>query len=116
MKDFGYSSQAIDNATFDDVTNGVKGAGCSITVVDLATDDDVVVTSAPAILLGVYVNTVLSAHVVQIKNDSTVNITLPASLAAGSERDFHGAVFSTNITIESDNSATGSIAVLWRAI
>jgi len=35
---------------------------------------------------------------------------------AGTNIDFHSAIFTTNITIESDNTATGEITVFWRAI
>jgi len=90
--------------------------GCNMTVVDLATDADVVVTASPAQLVGVYVNVALSAHAALIKNSATTKLTLPASTAAGTNIDCHSAIFSTNITVESDNSGTGTITVFWRAI
>lgn len=102
------------SSTIDSVTN--YPAGCEMTVVDLSTDADVVVTANPAHLLGVYVNVVLSAHVALIKDSTTTKITLPASTAAGTKIDCHGAIFATNITVESDNVATGSLTVFWRAI
>lgn len=90
--------------------------GCTMTEVDLATDADVVVTSSPAYLLGLYVNVVFSAHAVEVKDSSDSQLTLPASLAAGTKIDCHRAKFDTNITIESDNAATGKLVVFWKAI
>ena len=87
-----------------------------MTVVDLATDADVVVTASPAYLMGVYVNVVLSAHAALVKDDSTTKITLPASTAAGTKIDCHSATFATNITMESDDAATGSVTIFWRAV
>ncbi|HDO20199.1 MAG TPA: hypothetical protein ENG81_01570 [Candidatus Bathyarchaeota archaeon] len=89
--------------------------GCTMTEVDLATDADVVVTASPALLLGIYVNVVLSTHVVEVKNGADSQLTLPVDLAAGTKIDCHSAVFDTNITIESNDSATGKIVVFWRA-
>lgn len=88
----------------------------NITTVDLATDADVVVSSVPSLLKKVYVNVVMSAHDAIIKDSSTEKLRIAASSAVGTEKDFDGAKFLTNITIESDNAATGTLAVLWRAI
>jgi hypothetical protein len=104
---------ALDS-TNDAVTN--YPVGCNMTVVDLATDADVVVTASPAYLMGVYVNVVLSAHAALVKDDSTTKITLPASTAAGTKIDCHSATFATNITMESDDAATGSVTIFWRAV
>jgi len=90
--------------------------GCTMTEVDLSTDADVVVTASPAYLLGIYVNVVLSAHAVEIKDKTDSQLTLLASLAAGTKIDCHRAVFATNITIESNDSATGKIVIFWKAI
>ena len=86
-----------------------------MTEVDLATDPDVVVTASPAYLMGIYVNVVLSAHDAFIKDDTTKKLTLPASTSVGTKIDTHSATFATNITVESDNAATGKIVVFWRA-
>ena len=99
--------------TNDSITN--YQASCTMTVVDLATDADVVVTASPAVLLGVYVNVVMSAHAALIKDNATTKLTLPASTAAGTKIDCHSGAFATNITVESDNSGTGTITVFWRA-
>ncbi len=89
---------------------------CQVTEVDLATDADVVVTSSRAILLAVHVITVMSAHDALLKNSSTTKITLPASTAAGTMINCHGVIFDDNITVESNNSATGKLLVFWTQI
>ena len=90
--------------------------GCEMTIVDLATDADVVVTASRAELLGVYVNVALSAHAALIKDSTTTKLTLPASTAAGTNINCHGGKFATNITVESNDLATGTITVFWRAL
>lgn len=89
--------------------------GCTVTEVDLATDADVVVTASPAMLLGVHVIVVMSAHDALLKSNSATIITLPASTAVG-RIDCHGALFTNDITVESNDAATGKILVFWRAI
>lgn len=101
------------NRTDDAVTSW--SAPCNCTTVDLATDADVVVTASPAVLLGVYVSVVMSAHAAIIKDSTTAKITLPASTAAGTNINAYGTSFATNITVESDNSGTGTLLVFWRA-
>lgn len=99
--------------TIDTVTN--YPAPCEITIVDLATDADVVVNAAPSVLLGVMVDTVMSAHAALIKDSTTTKITVPASSVAGYQIPGYSASFLSNITVESDNSATGKLAIYWRA-
>lgn len=89
---------------------------CSVTEVDLATNADVVVTANPAALLGVYVQDAMSAHAAIIKDSTTAKITLPASTGAGTNIDCHGATFATNITVESNDAATGKLLIFWRAL
>ena len=95
-------------------TSGV--AACNMTTVDLSEDADVVVVAHPALLLGVYVSAVTSAHAALVKDSTVTKITLPASTAAGTNINCHGGYFSKNITIESDNSATGTLIIFWRTI
>lgn len=102
------------NKTDDSITN--YPVGCNVTIVDLATDADVVVTASPAYLVGFRVDTVMSAHAAIIKDNATTMITIAASSAANYNENCHNATFATNITVESDNAATGKIAVFWRAI
>lgn len=84
-------------------------------VVDLA-DDSTTVLNGPAVLGLVYVNTALSAHVCLIKDDTTSIFTLPASTAAGAFFDFEGTRFETSLVVDPDNSATGSITVLYKKL
>lgn len=91
----------------------ISFAACNQTEVDLATDADVVVSDAPAILLGVYVNVVVSAHSVNLVDGSTTKIILPASLAAGTNYNFNGAAFDTSLIVNIDNAATGKIVIFW---
>jgi hypothetical protein len=90
----------------------VYPAGCNMTVVDTSVDSTVV-SPAPALLLGVYVNTALSAHTVVIKDDTIAKLTLPASLAAGYKIDCHSAQFVTSLVIDPDDSSTGEIVIFW---
>ena len=103
---------ALDKS-FDSVT--AYPSGCTCTTVDLATDADVVVTANAAYLLGVYVSVVMSAHAAILKDSATAIVTLPASTAAGTNINCYSATFATNITVESDNAATGTLLVFWRA-
>lgn len=99
----------------DSLTNSyivVKDCDWNLSVVDLSADSTVV-TPSPAYLGGVYVNTGLSAHACPIQDDTAARFTLPASLAAGTFVPISGR-FETNITVDPDNAATGSITVLWR--
>ena len=85
------------------------------TKVDLATDLTTVFNS-PTIVRGFYVNTVLSAHTVNINNGSDTVFIIPVSLAAGTVVDFageQGVLFDVNLIIDPDNSSTGSITILY---
>lgn len=82
------------------------------TVVDVATDSTTVYTG-PCYLKAVYVNTALSAHALLIVDGSTTIFTVPASTAAGTKIDFHGARFLTSLIVDPNDAATGNITVLW---
>jgi len=87
-------------------------------VVDVAVDSTTV-SSVPAILYGVYVNTVLSAHALPIEDVAgTAVITLVASLAAGTMIDFgpRGIRFETSLIVDPDNAATGNVTLIWRVL
>jgi hypothetical protein len=87
-----------------------------MSVQDTSGNGPTTIHAGPALLFGVYVNTVLSAHTVVFKDDTVAKITLPASLAAGSERDCHGARFETSLVIDPDDSSTGNVTVFYRPI
>ena len=77
-------------------------------------DNTTNVTAGPAILYGIFVNTVLSAHTVVIKDGAIAVLTLPASLAAGTYHEFkNGIEFGTNIVVDPDDSSTGNITLIY---
>jgi len=87
-------------------------------VVDLSVDAGVTIPG-PVLLKGVYVNTVLSAHTVAIKDGATTVFTLQASLAAGSEKNFgsrDGVEFLNGIVVTPDTSSTGNITIAYRPL
>ena len=89
---------------------------CVYAVVDTSTDSTTV-SAVPTIVFGVFVNTVLSAHTVILKDNATSVITLPASLAAGTNLQWpNGIRFETSFVVDPDNSSTGNITVLYKAI
>lgn len=89
---------------------------CFMSVQDTSGNGPTTIHDGPALLFGVYVNTVLSAHTVVFKDGTTAKITLPASLAAGSSPKFYGARFETSLVIDPDDSSTGSITVFYRPL
>lgn len=103
---------AIRNASSSTNSYAVTQRDCNATTVDTSTDSTTV-TSVPARICGIYVNTVLSAHTVLLVDGSTTIYTLPASLAAGTYLPFTGR-FDTSIVVDPDNSSTGNITVEWR--
>lgn len=83
------------------------------TVVNVA-DDSTTVSSAPAILYSVHVNTALSAHACPIADNSTTVLSLAASAAVGTNLSWpNGIPFATSLVVDPDNAATGSITLVW---
>ncbi len=87
---------------------------CTATVVDVATDSTTITSTGPVALLGVYVNTALSAHALPIMDGAVTKFTIPASAAAGTLYNFHGARFNSSLIIDPNDAATGNITVMWR--
>lgn len=84
-------------------------------VINLATATDQVVFTGAGRLVSIHVNTVLSAHAVNIKDDSTQMLTIPASRAAGSDTPGWDREFLTNLTVSRTNAAaTGIINVAYQ--
>jgi len=84
-------------------------------IVDLS-DNDTQVYGGPAILLGVHVHTVLSAHACPIKDGGTSGVepfAIPASTAAGTWIEGGNMRFTTDIHVDPDDSATGQITVVY---
>ena len=99
----------------EDLTNEVMKVTeeCNITVVPVA-DNVTTVSATPALLMGVYVNTVLSAHACPIKDGATTKLTLPSGMAAGTKIDCHGAIFATSLVVDPHDDATGEVLIFWR--
>ena len=110
-------SQVVNPASgaLTEATLGVHPE-CLMSVQDVVNDGPTTIHNGPALLFGIYVNTVLSAHTVELKDGTSSKITLPASLAAGSEKDFHGARFETSLIIQPNPSSTGVVVVFYRPI
>jgi hypothetical protein len=89
---------------------------CLMSVQDVVNDGPTTIHNGPALLFGVYVSTVLSAHTVLLKDATDSKITLPASLAAGSNLNFYGARFETSLIISPNASSTGVVVVFYRPI
>jgi len=81
-------------------------------VVDL-NDNITIISTKPALVKGIYVNIVLSAHTVNIEDDTDPVITLEANLAAGTLREFPPIRFETSLVVDPDDSSTGNITVFY---
>ncbi len=81
-------------------------------VVNVA-DNSTVVYTGECYLLGIYVNTALSAHALPVVDGSTTIVTVPASSAAGVSIQYPGIQFLTSLVIDPNDAATGSITVAY---
>ena len=93
----------------------VSISGCEMTTVSLASGTQTVCTQ-PCLLLGVYVNTALSAHTCGIKDGTTAKLTLPASTTAGTNMNCHGSKFDEKLVVEPNASGTGTIVLFWKTV
>ena len=82
------------------------------TVVDLETDSTEVY-GGPAQLVGVHIHTGISAQNCPIKDDTSDAFQIPASAATGEWYEAANMRYTTNITVDPDNSATGKITVVY---
>lgn len=89
---------------------------CFYSVQNTATDGPTSIYAGPCLLLGVCVNTALSAHTVVLADATTAVVTLPASWAAGSAAMYPGIRFETSLNIDPDNSSTGNVTVFYRPL
>lgn len=85
---------------------------CLYSVVDVS-NNSTTVYNGPALLFGIYVNTVLSAHALPIKDGSTTVVSLAASSAVGTNPSFPGIRFETSLVVDPDDAATGSVTVAY---
>ena len=82
-------------------------------LVDTSTNITTII-NIPALVKGVYINTALSAHTVNIEDGTEATFVIPASAAAGNFYDWEGVRFETSLIVDPDDSSTGSITVLYR--
>lgn len=90
------------------------GGEVQATVVDTS-GDSTTVSSTPAALVGVYINTTLSAHTVVLQDNATAKFTIPASAAAGTFFPIQ-CECATSLVVNPDDASTGSITVMWRPL
>jgi len=103
------------DGTANAATLGVHGEWL-YSVQDTSTNGPTAISAVPALLCGVYVNTVLSAHTVIFKDNTTAIITLPASLSAGTLLRFPPIRFETSLNIDPDDTSTGNVTVIYKPL
>lgn len=81
-------------------------------MVDLATDQTIVF-NGPCLLVGIYVNTVTSAHTCNISDGAVTALILKASYAASTNLELNGIEFKTSLVINPNAAATGNITVFY---
>ena len=72
--------------------------------------------SSPAVVKGLYVNTILSNHACAIKDGDSSVFTIPAQQSAGTFKDFYNTEFQSSIVIVPNVSATGDITLLYKRL
>ena len=88
---------------------------CDYAVVSV-TDNTTTVYTGPCMLYGIYVNTVLSAHVCPVTDGGTTVVSLVASAAAGTSIQYPGIRFNTSLIVNPNDSGSGSITVAYRPV
>lgn len=108
----------VANPASGALTDGTRGTHEEYlySVQDTSTNGPTAVYNGPALLAGVFVNTVLSAHTVIFKDGTTAVITLPASLAAGTLVRFPPIRFESSLNIDPDDSSTGNVTVIYKPL
>ncbi len=81
-------------------------------IVDLS-NNITTISTKPALVKGVYVNTVLSAHTVNIEDGIAAVIILEASISAGTVREWPSTQFKTSLIVNPDDASTGNITVFY---
>ena len=76
---------------------------------------DTQVDDVPCVVKGVYINTTLSPHPVEIKDGSNEAFVVPSSATAGNAYDFSGdgVRYENSIEVIPDPAATGEIVVIF---
>ena len=89
---------------------------CEYSIQDTSVNGPTEIHGEPTLLMGVYVNTVLSAATVILADATTAIVTLPASLAAGTLLTFPGLRFETSLNIDPDDASTGNLTIMYRKV
>ena len=84
----------------------------SYSVIDTAANSSTV-SDKPALLVGWYINTALSAHTVFIKDGTDAVFTIPASAPVGLT-ETPPMQFTSSLICDPDDSSTGSITFIYR--
>ena len=84
------------------------------TVIDLSTATSQDVTSGPCVVRATSVNALMSAHTAALNDSAGVEkAVIPASSPVGYEK-VHFDTTMNGITVASDGSAEGEIAIVWK--
>ena len=83
------------------------------TVVDVA-DNSTTVSTGPCMVKSMWVQTVLSAHVVPILDGAVAIDSFAASAAVSTKKEFDGVKFVTSLIIDPNDAGTGKIIVVWK--
>lgn len=106
-------SSAVSGGAIVNVVELIPAGVHRYTVVDVA-DNSTTVSSAPAMLYSVHVNTALSAHALPIQDNTTAVFSLAASSAVGTNLSWpKGIPFLTSLVVDPNDAATGSITLVW---
>lgn len=88
----------------------------SVTVVDLSSATPVEILGAAGSLFGLYVLTELSAHACPVTDNDVTILTIPSATPIGAYfQQPDGLAFATDIELVPNASATGVVAVVYRA-
>ena len=76
-------------------------------------DNLTTIESVACLVKGVYINSTLSNHVVEIMDDTSKVFTIPAGATAGNAYDFDTTRFEDKLIVDPDDSSTGSITIMY---
>jgi len=85
------------------------------TEVDLS-DNITTILTVPALVLGVVINSVTSAHVISITDGGTQKDAIPKSATPGNIYNFGPTRYLTSLIVDPDDAATGKIAIKYREL
>lgn len=112
------NQSACERNTTNPLVNGycVVFEDWNVAVVDVSVDSTTV-SAVPTRLGCISVNTVLSAHDLLIKDNTTTICTVPASAAVGTSYcGCKGSRAETSLVVDPNDAATGNVSVQWRPI